>query len=438
MTENLVHWGRHSFFFGIYNAYAHHRPIVLSPDSIWLVISQGFSYHVEFNAERLRHKFVDFDGKLSLIIRNNKLSLSNVQSPWEEIFPQFAQKISEVFGQNLVDTMTANFSTTTETERIASQISLMHSVQSFVEFFSFTAICGIPEITLEGTSEDWEAVLKKAENLMQYDLNWWIPQLRPILQEFIKTAKGDIDRSFWKNIITYQSDGCGVGAKNEFDGWLIKFFPYNKDGKRLDLKKLYLGDAHNLPNEIVKVPVKHFEQGVLYNLEVWSGFFGLQQNEETLAVKPQIGWLIRKSEETNDMQKKLAEKMGEIRIRVKTIPEELLELEKIHELTVQFIGKITIPEKLYTIPIEYLTLNGKISTWEVFRIWKKLPNTFLRINHVAYPKGYVGFFLAKTKVWRAYQNMKFNMVEDNRPYIDQKHWLLYWAIKDKIRSFRRK
>ena len=57
--------------------------------------------------------------------------------------------------------MTANFSTTTEMERIASQITLMHSVQSFVEFFSFAGICGIPEVTLEGTPEDWEAVLKK-------------------------------------------------------------------------------------------------------------------------------------------------------------------------------------------------------------------------------------------------------------------------------------
>lgn len=312
----------------------------------------------------------------------------------ERDFFGICPKINETFGKDLVNTITADFSTTTETEFIASQITLMHSVESFAEFLVLIAICGIPEVTLEGTAEDWEKVLEKAESLRKYDLNWWIDALKPVLLEFIQTAKGNINLSFWKNIMTYQAEGCGF---EEFDGWFVKFFPYDKDGNRLDLKTLKM--QHNLPNEIVKVPVKCIEQGLSYNLEVWSGFFGLQQDEKTFALKPQIGWLIRRCDE--DIQQTLKEKIDkeeELIIRVKTIPDEILALETIPGLSVNFIGKITVPEKLFTIPIKYLSLHGEISKIEIAKLRRKLPKTtVLTINGIQYPKSHLGRFIASLK-----------------------------------------
>ena len=41
LPDSLVYFGGHSFFTGMYQAYADHRPFVLSPDMIWLLISQG-------------------------------------------------------------------------------------------------------------------------------------------------------------------------------------------------------------------------------------------------------------------------------------------------------------------------------------------------------------------------------------------------------------
>lgn len=56
----------------MYQAYADHRPFVLSPDMIWLLISQGFAQHVNANHESLRKYFVDFSGKQSLVVQSNK------------------------------------------------------------------------------------------------------------------------------------------------------------------------------------------------------------------------------------------------------------------------------------------------------------------------------------------------------------------------------
>ena len=73
------------------------------------------------------------------------------------------------------------------------------------------------------------------------------------------------------------------GAPNIIDGWIVKFFPYDKEGKRNNLKQL---EGRNcLPDEIVKVDVKYQEvypDAVKETpLEFWAGFIGLEQNNKT-------------------------------------------------------------------------------------------------------------------------------------------------------------
>ena len=51
-------FGMHPVFQGFIWAYKNHRPITISPDIFWLLITQAFSNHVSFNAEKLRSMFV--------------------------------------------------------------------------------------------------------------------------------------------------------------------------------------------------------------------------------------------------------------------------------------------------------------------------------------------------------------------------------------------
>ena len=156
--DSLVSYGYNSFFNGMYQAYANHRPFILSPDIIWLLISQGFAQHINTNQETMRHHFVDFSGKLSLIVSADKAPDDPALS-WEEIFPQFTEQIQKYAGNNLTELLTCNFSTTTSLEKIASEITIMETVKPYFEFIVIRVVCGIPEITLEGTPEDWEKVL---------------------------------------------------------------------------------------------------------------------------------------------------------------------------------------------------------------------------------------------------------------------------------------
>lgn len=387
--DSLVILGYHSFFNGMYQAYADHRPFVISPDMIWLLISQGFARHVSANSELLRKNFVDFDGKISLVVRNDQLQLDSPASSWERIFPEFTRQIAQHTGTDLLNVLTADYSTTTPVEKIASEITLMEAMEPYFEFVVIRIVCGIPEITLKGTTEDWQKIYNKTQKLAKYDLKWWTDELEPILNEFIKTSKGKIDKNFWKNMFKYHTQKQ-YGAPKIIDGWIVKFFPYDKDGKRNNLKQLEGGN--NLPEEIVKVDLKFIESiGDSIKttpLELWAGFIGLEQNSKDFTLTPKIGWMIRKKDIDYFGIKHQFEKHANedflgsgISIRVQVIPNAIFDLKTIKNLEISFIDRILIPDKLKAIKIEKLKLSGKIDQSEIERISKMFPDTKLIINN---------------------------------------------------------
>lgn len=388
MPDSLVCFSKNPFFYGMYSAYADHRPFVLSPDMVWLLISQGFAQHVKNNAEQLRHLFVDFDEKESLVVTTTKdMLIDSSREEWETIFPQFTKQIGDRVGADLVDILNCNFTTSTLTTTVASQITIMEAMKSYFDFVVIRIVCGIPQITLEGTPEDWQKVLDKAIYLRKYDLAWWIDELIPYLEEFVRASKGDVDKEFWRNMFKYHTPKQ-YGAPKVIDGWIVKFFPYDKHGKRNDLAKIDKNDI--LPPEFVKVDIRYIDTSddkeKEYPLEVWAGFIGLEQNPKTFALKPHIGWMVKKKDikgvglQTKFKQDNVAPYSRGISIRVKEIPQELLMLDSINHLEVYFIDKVEIPEKMTLMNIKSFHVHGKVTKAEKEHIRQILPNTTVYFN----------------------------------------------------------
>ena len=383
-TESeLVNFGYHSFFDGMYAAYAEHRPFVISPDMIWLLISQGFAQHVNANSENLRHYFVNFSGKTQLIVETNTELTQISKKQWEEIFPEFTKQIALQTGNELINALTSDFSTTTPVEKIASEITIMRAMESYFEYIIMYIVCGIPEITLQGTTEDWEKVLKKTQQLSKYDLEWWTKELEPILKKIIATSKGKVDKKFWQNMFKYHTQK-EYGAPKIIDGWIVKFFPYDKDGNRNNLQTLGgTAEKAKLPEEIVKVDLQYIDiqTGEQIPLELWAGFVGLKQDEKDFTVTPKIGWFIRKKDITNEGQKKSFEiNKDYISIKVSDFPEALLSLDSIRTLEIRFTDKIIIPDKFSTVVIRNLNLSGEIDNAGIERLKQMFPNSGLTIN----------------------------------------------------------
>jgi len=383
LADSLVYFGEHPFLRGVIAAYGGHRPLIISPDMIWLLINQGFARHITNNAEKFRKDFVDFEGKKTLEVWTTEIMIGNPKSNWESVFPQFSKQIKDFTGKELVDTLTSDFSTTTITSKIASQITIMESVKAYFDYRLIYIGCGIPKITIEGTTEDWEKLLQKTKYISKYDLQWWVSELEPVLQEFINAKKGHFNKEFWMNMVqTHTKGSCSPAL---IDGWVMKFFPYTVRGKKTNLSSTYLSTIDSLASEIVKVPFLFIDKShnLKYEMEFWAGFVGLRQTEKDYSLKPEIAWLVSNKSSFNPEYSifKFHKKMDDLSINnVDTIPGDIYSIEKITYLKITFLKDIVIPDELAKIDIAYLELNGKISIDAEQRIKKLFPATTLMIN----------------------------------------------------------
>ena len=303
-AQNLRIVVKDAFYQCMVKAYAEHKSVTLSPDMMWLLISQGFARYVNAHSEELRSQLVYHEGKQDLMVMTKDDLLSG-KADWGKLLNDFSKQIELHTKGEVAKTIAADFSTTTPVERIASQITLMESMKSYFNYLAVRIGCGIPSVTLQGTPDDWRAVLSKTQKLGQYGLSEWTQTLEPILNEFIKTAEGNPNQRFWQEMVKKQrvdefasARPCSADKPTELDGWILKFFP-TEDGYTLDRVPY----TKSMPAEFVRVEFKYRVIDPITGatlsetpMELMSGFVGALDDEKNNMLTPQIGWLVRARE----------------------------------------------------------------------------------------------------------------------------------------------
>lgn len=289
--DSLLDTWSHPVLYAATRAYGEHRPLVLSPDMIWLMIAQGFAQHVDLNAEKLRPYLVDFDGKKHINVSDGELPKG---WDWDDAFPIFSEKISRYVGKELAGTLDAKFSTSTPATQAAFRVTLMDAVSEYFDF-SMSVMCGIPEITLEGSPEDWALLEEKTQKLSKYELTWWTDELTPILHQMTETSKGNPDLEFWNNMYKEREEDVVCASITYMNGWMLKLFPYINAERNpyigggkpdFDVKPEGLGDGKS------KVEFLLDDNGNKMKMEFMAGFVGVQQDPKTLALRPEITWAV--------------------------------------------------------------------------------------------------------------------------------------------------
>lgn len=360
-NDNLCYLGQDIFFKFMVEAYADHRPIALSPDIIWNLIAQGFCQHINNNPEALRDRIVYHErGKIELsVMTKDELHSPNVK--WDELLNTFDNMIAERTKDNLADVMRADFSTTDKTTRIVSQMTLMSSVKAFFDYSVIYISCGIPNITIEGTPDDWEKVLNKTLQLRKYDLDWWVDDLVPILNEFINASKGNINKVFWQNIVKknrpekFVGGGCSWDRPTELDGWFLKFMPYDKKGKRTPQKVTY--NYKDMPSQVINVDFmyKNLETNTTTPMEMLCGFVGIEVDSTTNAMRPKLGWMVCEKDKQLEI-----ESLTENPVILTEIPDVLQNIE--YEPSICMVLKhknIKLPEWFGNLKVDRIRLQTK-------------------------------------------------------------------------------
>ena len=71
-AKNLRNPEKDAFFQSVLRAYKMHKSLTLSPDMVWLLISQGFARYVNAHSEALRPQLVNHAGKMDLAIKTEQ------------------------------------------------------------------------------------------------------------------------------------------------------------------------------------------------------------------------------------------------------------------------------------------------------------------------------------------------------------------------------
>jgi hypothetical protein len=174
---------------------------------------------LNLNSESLRDRLVAHEGRLTLVVNRPDFVLGR-PNPWPEAFEAFSAQIATHAGiaRGLIG---ASFSTTTPVETAAFDVCLMDAFQGFFTY-EMRIGCGIPQITVMGTPEDWNSMIERTRAFADYGLENWIAALHPVLGKIAATAAGVVDTEFWRSFFRYES-GSGPA---ELTGWILTLFPY--------------------------------------------------------------------------------------------------------------------------------------------------------------------------------------------------------------------
>ncbi|MBK7399746.1 MAG: DUF4419 domain-containing protein [Myxococcales bacterium] len=194
--------GEHGLLVAVHTAFSDHRPLVLSPDTIWLTLAQGFALHLREHAEALRDRYVRHAGRKTVQV--DTFDFTSVAA-WETHLAAFHAGLAAELGKGVTELVSRPFSTTGPTEQAVSRVVLMDAFQRYFDYELY-CICGIPEITLRGTPDDWRDVRARVRALADHDLGWWVADLEPLCDQWVATAEGRPDREFWQSMLQARGD----------------------------------------------------------------------------------------------------------------------------------------------------------------------------------------------------------------------------------------
>jgi hypothetical protein len=225
--------GVHPVLSAVGRAFAEHRPLVLTPDAVWLTIAQGVAQHVRLNAEELRPRLVSHAGRKRLEVVHDGPMPTDAEA-WGRLVASFGRRLADETAE--AGLFACDFSTSTDVERVAGQIVVLDAYAPYYSLWMF-CVCGIPSITLTGTVGDWQKIRDRVDALAAFGLDGWCRSLAPIADEFVRAAAGAADTGFWRRIYN-PADAYGGEV---ITGWAARLYPYLKSEGVADRPNPLLG-----------------------------------------------------------------------------------------------------------------------------------------------------------------------------------------------------
>ena len=283
-----------SFINLVASAYAAHNSIEINPDDIWLTILNGIRLHVKNNRDSLKDRFVSQGADTAIEIRNDSLSRNITYEEWHGVIADLFDSLQEKIPVETGEPLNVKFSTTSPIDYNISR-SLVMAVASEYYTYIWAVACGIPQIKVNGTKLDW-SLLKDSFNKLASRLNleWWVKELNPILDEFINVFDGKINLIHWRSIFKKVFEESGCDRRITVDGWITKFYPYigrDKPERRNEWNGA-IDLMTDIPKGVTDVDINWIYAGKTIPLKIYTGFVGIQVDTTRKMLKASRGYAL--------------------------------------------------------------------------------------------------------------------------------------------------
>lgn len=217
LPENMVAIN-HGFLGLVSDCYSNHRKLEIAPHDIWYLVMTQIAAAIKKNVEACRPLFTKEADSVTITVVTDDVTTISLESVIEQL-------------KNLVpvdiNLFVPEFSTLTQSSRMACYAAICDGLQVYYNYM--TMMCGIPEIRLTGTLEDWQLmqtnfgkISKLFNSVNLVDFSQYLSRVEVLVGNMIQSSfiKPDVD--FWYNIFSRKN--VGSGAEFVISGWITEFF----------------------------------------------------------------------------------------------------------------------------------------------------------------------------------------------------------------------
>lgn len=208
------------------NAYSRHEKIEIAPHDFWNLVLLEITAFIAVNVDRCRPLFTTSNEKTELLVPTS--SATSIHIPG----------IIELLRAHVpvdIDTFLPELSTHTEMSRLTMYASFCDAVSPYYSYGTFC--CGIPEIRVTGTKEDWQGLADRAREISLMFLSVdmlqataYMVDVASLFKDIVKSFDfpADAARSFWSDI--FRQNNVGSGGQLDINGWILRLM-YEKHAR---------------------------------------------------------------------------------------------------------------------------------------------------------------------------------------------------------------
>mmetsp|Transcript_41318 Transcript_41318/g.125029 ORF Transcript_41318/g.125029 Transcript_41318/m.125029 type:complete len:406 (-) Transcript_41318:1143-2360(-) len=308
--QKIYHERDLGLFECVYEAWKNHYNLRTTSEDWWFPVACKIAKAIDkaakgedSSAKKVRELFVNHEGKEKLCVDVDVFTIYEVD--YDQFFSEMSSEITRrIKIPKYAEAMQNDFSTSSTTHRIGSQINLMASMQQFFSFEMGLCGCGIKGLEMLGEQKDWDALAEKLRlvkkqlepihDCLRWELpeEWWSHVERVFIRLAETYAASNSKQTakvadFWADIFLvgkgwkHGPSGIGGHAAEEYNGWLVRFLT----GRKTILKEEFFEESNveklkGLNSVPMTITMKYLKPPIQDEAELSAGILGFEIHEK--------------------------------------------------------------------------------------------------------------------------------------------------------------